>query len=271
VPDVGAHYGRGGFGEAILAALRAAGHDPDAIVVDDLAPVDQFHLRGRDATLELVALAGFEPGMRVLDVGGGIGGPARVLARERRCCVTVLDLTDEFCRVGADLTRRARLDGLVQFRHGDATAMPFDAAAFDGAWTQHATMNIADKTRLYAEIHRVVRPGGVFAFHDILAGPAQPIRFPVPWAREPALSHLSSPDEMRALLRAAGFRERIWRDETAAGHEWLRKRVAAGAGPPRPLGQHLLFGADTPLVFATLLRNFDEDRLRAVMAVLARP
>lgn len=270
-PHVGAFYGRGDVGEAILAALRTAGRDPDTLSVEDLAPVDQFHLRGREATLELAALAGVSAGARVLDVGGGLGGPARTLARERGCHVTVLDVTEEFCRVGADLTRRAGLAGRVEFRHGDATAMPFGAGAFDVAWSQHATMNIPDKTRLYGEILRVLHPHGTYAFHEVMAGPVQPTHFPVPWAHEEALSDLRTPDDTRRLLRDAGFVERAWRDESVVTREWLRRRLAAAAsGRQHPLGLHLLLGAAIGPMLRNVLINLEEARIRVVMAVWER-
>ena len=133
--------------------------------------------------MELARLAGITSGIRVLDVCGGLGGPARTLASEFDCAVEVLDLTQDFCRAGGVLTARTGLGGRVSFRHGDALEMPYpDDAAFDPAWTQHSSMNIADKGRLYAEIHRVLRPDGRLAMHEMLAGPVSPIHFPVPWA-----------------------------------------------------------------------------------------
>src|SRR5262249_41031485 len=152
---VAAHYGREGLLESILKALGSAGKDPERLAVDDLVLFDQFHLRGRDATLELFKLAGIGRGDRVLDVGGGIGGPARTLA-SAGCSVTVLDLTEEFCRTGAVLTERVGLASRVAFRHGSALAIPFNDAAFDAVWTQHSSMNIEDKEKLYGEIARVL-------------------------------------------------------------------------------------------------------------------
>lgn len=265
---VAGHYGRDGLGRAILAALHAAGKDIDALTPADLAPVDHFHSRGRDATLELARRAGIARGARVLDVGGGIGGAARLLAAERGCDVTVLDLTAEYCRAGEDLTRRVGLDGLVRFRHGDALAMPFEDAAFEVVWTQHSSMNVPDKTALYREIRRVLRPGGVLALHEIMAGPLQPPHFPVPWAREPAISHLEPPETVRAVLHELGFRERAWEDQSEATLAWIRQRQAAGPGGPVGLG--LLLGDDLPAMFVNFARNLAEERVRVVMAVLAR-
>ncbi|MGH7267659.1 MAG: class I SAM-dependent methyltransferase [Candidatus Rokuibacteriota bacterium] len=265
------HYGRLGLGDAILAGLVASGHDPDALTPDALAPVDQFHIRGKDATLELAGLAGLSAGTRVLDVGGGLGGAARTLAAELGCRVTVLDLTEEYCRVGEDLTRRAGLAERVSFRHGNALALPFPDASFDAAWTQHSSMNVPEKPRLYAEIARAVRPGGRVAIHEIMAGASAPVHFPVPWAREPATSFLSPTDAVRTLVRGAGLRELAWLDVSGPSLEWFRQRLAApgGSGPP-PLGFHLLLGADFGPMFRNMARNLEEDRIRVIQGVWER-
>jgi SAM-dependent methyltransferase len=265
---IATQYTRSGLGEAIVQALRASGKDPDAMTPGDLAPVDHFHTRGREATLELIRRAAIRRGARVLDVGGGLGGAARLLAAEHACRVTVLDLTAEYCRVGADLTRRVGLEARVDFRHGDALAMPFPAGAFEVVWTQHSSMNVPDKTALYREIRRVLAPGGTLALHEIMAGAHQPPHFPVPWAREAAISHLQPPEAVRDLLRGLGFRERDWEDQSAPTLAWLRERQAAGA--PGSLGMHLLLGADVPAMLGTLARNLVEDRVRVVMAVWER-
>lgn len=264
------HYGRPGLGPVILGALRAAGKNLGALTTEDLAPIDQFHTRGRDATLGLARLAGLSAGMTVLDVGGGLGGPARMLAKEVGCRVTVLDLTEEFCRVGSELTRRAGLAGRVEFRHGNALEMPFDEAAFDVVWTQHSSMNIEDKERLYREIRRVGRPGGRLAMHEIMAGAASPIHFPVPWARDPAWSFLRPAEDVRRLIAGLGFTEVLWRDESATALEWFRQRAAqAGAAPPA-LGLHLLLGADFGPMFRNQVGNLEEGRIAIVMAVWQR-
>ena len=263
---VAGHYGKEGLLESILEALGAAGKDVDRLTADDLTPVDQFHLRGRDATLELSRLAGLGRGERVLDVGGGIGGPARTLAAAGSA-VTVLDLTEEFCRTGAALTERVGLAGSVAFRHGSALAMPFEDAAFDVAWTQHSSMNIEDKERLYAEIARVVRSGGRLAIHEIMAGPEAPPYFPVPWAPVPAISFLRPPEAVRRLVQASGFRERAWRDVSEASLAWLRERLAA---PAPPLGLHLLLGAAAGEMLRNVARNIDERRITVIEGVFER-
>jgi SAM-dependent methyltransferase len=268
-----AHYGRADLGAVILEALRAAGHDPERLTPEALAPVDQFHTGGREGTLALARLAGVEGAMRVLDLGGGLGGPARTLAQTTGCHVTVVDLTEAYCRIGADLTRRCGLQDRVIFRHGDALATGLPDGAFDLVWTQHSSMNIPDKPGLYREIRRVLRPGGRFACHEILGGPAGlPPHFPVPWAREPGLSFLRPAPEIRDLIAAAGFVEVAWHDESAAALDWFRQRVAAAraAGGPPPLGLHRLLGPEFGAMMQNQVSNLEDGRIAVVKAVFDR-
>jgi SAM-dependent methyltransferase len=270
---VAQHYGGTDALEAILAGLRTAGKDPERLRADDLAPVDQFHARGKDATLDLAALAGIRADLHVLDIGGGFGGPARMLAERHGCRVTVLDVTEAYCRLGEELTRRTGLGHLVTFHHGDALAMPFADGTFDLAWTQHSTMNIEDKPGLYREIHRALRADGRLAMHEIVSGPShEPVLFPVPWSRELATNFVRSADEMRALIAAAGFRERAWRDTSEASIAWFRNRVAAAqrATAPAPLGLHLVFGPVFGPMFRNLLRNLEDGRIAVVEALWDR-
>ena len=269
----GEHYASDDLAVAILTALHKAGNDLDSITAQDLTPVDQLHTRGKDATLELAHLAGITPEMRVLDVGGGLGGPARTLATEIGCSVEVLDVTEEFCRAGEMLTIRTGLGDLVSFRHASALDMPHPDASFDAVWMQHSSMNIADKERLYAEIHRVLRPGGHLALHEIMAGPVAPIHFPVPWARGPEISFLRPPEEVRALIVSIGFDESAWVDDTASALRWFRERLAAAdaaSGELPPLGPHLVLGADLGQMFQNLARNLQEDRVVVVKGVFER-
>ncbi len=272
--SVGEHYAHDGIAPAILTALHEAGKDPDSITAQDLTPVDQLHSRGKDATLELARLAGMTPEMRVLDVGGGLGGPARTLATEIGCSVEVLDVTEEFCRAGDILTTRTGLGDLVTFRHASALDMPHPDASFDTVWMQHSSMNIADKERLYAEIHRVLRPAGHLALHEIMAGVVAPIHFPVPWARGPEISFLRPPEELRALITGIGFEESAWIDETASALQWFRERLAAAdaaSGELPPLGLHLVLGADLGQMFQNLARSLQENRVVVVQGVFERP
>lgn len=183
--DIQQHYTRPDLGSLILAALEKAGKDINRLAPADLAPVDEFHIRGRAATLELARAAGIDSTKQVLDVGSGVGGSSRCLAGEFGCRVTGIDLTDEYCRVAAMLSERIGLSALVSYRQGDALNLPFANDTFDVVWTEHAAMNIPNKPRLYREMYRVLKPGGTLAIYDILAGPSGPVLFPVPWARLP--------------------------------------------------------------------------------------
>jgi ubiquinone/menaquinone biosynthesis C-methylase UbiE len=263
---VSEYWGREGLGQAILDALAAAGKNLDALTVDDLAATDQFHGGGKRATVRLASLAGLSPGMRVLDVGGGLGGPARTLAVEFGCHVTVVDLTESYVRAAGLLTERLGLGDRVSHHVGNALELPFDDGGFDVVWTQNSGMNIADKEQLYAGFQRVMRSGGTLALQEPMAGPVQPPIFPVMWAREPAGSFLRAPAEMRTLVQRAGFEIRVWDDVTAetAG-------PGAGAAIPAHSVQRLVMGEALETIIRTGQRNREEGRIVMVQAVFARP
>lgn len=259
---ISTHYTREFLGDVILAALEKAGLDPEQLTPEQLAPIDQFHIRGRQATLELAAMAGLDASMHVLDVGSGIGGTSRCLATEFACRVTGIDLTEEYCRTATMLTARTGLGHLVDFRQGDATELPFDEQTFDLVWTEHVAMNIPDKTRLYREMHRVLKPGGLLAIYDVLAGPTGAVIYPVPWARTAETSFLLSPDELRTQLDDAGFTVKNWVDTTALAREWfvaLAERIRLHGFPS--LGFHLLMGEDFKLMAQNQGKNLQEGRI----------
>jgi len=272
--SVNEHYGLQDLGTAFIEALRAEGKDPDKLSYQDLTEADHFHSRGKEATLKLARMADLRSGQSVLDVGGGIGGPARVLAAEFDCVVTVLDLTEEYCRVGEMLTARTGLSDKVTFKVGNALDMPFPDASFDVVWTQHSSMNMVDKESLYSEAHRTLRPGGRLAIHEIMAGPEQPIHFPVPWASAQEISFLRPAAEMRALIAAAGFKEVAWTDVTQNTQEWIQQRfaAAAAAGPsgPSPLGTQILLGEKFGVAMKNISDNLAEGRVVVIEAVFDR-
>ena len=268
--SISQYYGQPDLGATILAALERAGKDIERLTRDDLAPFEEFHIRGRAATRELAAAAGLREGMAVLDVGSGIGGPARTLAAEFGCQVTGLDLTEEYCRAAEMLTARVGLGDKVTVRHGNALEMPFDDQTFDQVWMQHTWMNIENKERLFGEIRRLLRPGGRLALYEIFAGSVAPPHFPVPWADDPAISFLLPPEEARRLLGRAGFHELEWNDLTQPSMELFRQlRAAAGQGGPPPLGLHLIID-DFAEKAANVLRNLEEDRIVVAQAVYER-
>ncbi len=264
------HYARPHLEDFIFNALRGMGKDPEHFDYDDLGPVDQFHSMGKEATLALAELAQVQAGMRVLDIGGGLGGAARTLAAEYGCAVTVLDVTEEYCRVGELLTRRAGLADRVSFHHGDGLHTPFVEQRFDLVWTQHCTMNIEDKAQLYREIHRVLQPAGRLAMHEIMAGPAQPIHFPVPWATSAELSFLRPPASVQRLIEESGFENLEFRDITQTTHNWFLEHYRSIPECPPPLGLHLLVWRDFATVFGNVLRNVGEGRVAIVQGVFAK-
>ena len=265
-----AHYTRKDLGDVILEALVKAGKDVNHLTPEDLAPIDQFHIRGRTATLELARAAKLDAAMLVLDVGSGVGGTSRCLAREFGCRVTGIDLTDEYCRVAAMLAARTGLSHLVDYGQGDATRLPFDDQTFDVVWTEHVAMNIPDKTQLYREMHRVLKPGGTLAIYDVLTGPSGPVLFPVPWARTPDMSFLVSPDELRRLLEETEFTVTDWSDTTEEARAWfvtLAEKIRKEGFPS--LGFHLLLGGDFKAMAQNQGRNLQEGRI-VVAQIVAR-
>ncbi len=263
--DANAYWGRQGLERTILETLAATGKDVATLTIDDLALADQFHSGGKQSTLRLARQAELKPGMRVLDVGGGLGGSARTLAVEFGCQVTVVDLTESYVRTGEALTARLRLADQVQHRLGDALFLDMAAGKFDVVWTQNSGMNIADKERLYAGFARVLGPGGLLAIQEPMAGPMQPVIFPVMWAPDATTSFLRAPEKMRAMMEAAGFRVRAWGDVTAelAG-------PSTGAVVPAQAIQRIVMGAAVDAITRAGIRNRDEGRIVIVQAVLVR-
>jgi SAM-dependent methyltransferase len=270
--SIASHYTSEDALERIDRHLREQGIDPEHPTLEALAPYDNFHSRGLAATLDLIALADFPAGARVLDVGGGMGGPARVLADRSGAHVTVLDLTPAFVTQGRVLTERVGMRDRVDFEVGDGTAMPFADASFDGVWTQHSTMNIENKEALYAEIQRVLKPGGRLAMHEIMAGNGEPVDYPLPWAVSPEVSFLVGTTETRALIEASGFRLLVWEDDTdkslafqapSPGGE-LPERAA------RPAGQTILFGPAFQERIRSLGNNLRSGKLAVIQALFER-
>jgi SAM-dependent methyltransferase len=265
VAATNAYWGRTDLERAIDAALVAAGKDLAALTIDDLAPVDHFHGGGKPSTMRLARLAGLRQGMRVLDVGGGLGGPARTLATEFGCRVLVVDLTVSYVRTGERLTTRLGLSDRVSHRVADALALDVGAEPFDAIWTENSGMNIADKERLYAGFARLLPRGGLLALQEPMAGPAQPSIFPQMWARDATESFLRTPAEMHALIEAAGFRARAWDDVT-----FELPTPSTGASVPVHGIARIVMGDAIDDIMRAARRNRDEGRNVVVQAVFER-
>ena len=259
---VEAHYSQASPQDLAGAILSRLG--TQAPSVESLAPADEFHLRGLAATKEMAARLNLTPATRVIDVGSGLGGPARWLAATYGSQVTGIDLTEAFCIAAEALTARLGLSDRVTFHKGSALEMPFADAAFDVAWTQHVAMNIADKAGLYREIARVLRPGGRLALFDIMQGPGGDVTFPVPWARIPEISELVPPAQVRAWLEAAGLVVEHWQERTAEGLQFLYDKASE---PKPPVGFDAFLGDDVPLMLRNVTRSLEEGRIVVYEAI----
>ncbi len=269
---VARHYGSTGLLARIMAGLEASGVDPEHLQPDDLAPVDEFHIGGREATAHAVAKMNLEAGAQVLDVGCGIGGAARYIAAQAGCRVTGIDLTPEFIEVARRLTELTGLDGKIAFECASALDMPFEDGAFDAALTLHVAMNIPERAALYGEIARVVKPGATLCVYDVMKTGEDDLAYPVPWAETPATSHLTSAEEMRGLLDAAGFDFREVEDRSAFARAFFQKALAVAAaseGPP-PLGTHLILGASAPEKFRNVMNIIEAGHIAPVQMIATR-
>lgn len=242
---VARHYTLESLEQAILGALAAAGKDPARLTPADLAPVDEFHIGGRQATIELADQLALGPGQHFFDLGSGLGGASRYFAHKRACRVTGIDLTEEYVRTAKSLAARIGLGGQVSYRQGSALDLPFPPGTFDGAYMLHVGMNIEDKAKLFSEVRRVLRPGTVFAVYDVMReGGKGDLIFPVPWATSPETSFVESAAAYRSLLESAGFEIQGIRSRREFAIEFfrnMRAQATQGGGPP-PLGLHILMG-----------------------------
>lgn len=230
--QISAHYGAFGQRAPILTALAKRGIDTSKVTPDDLAPFDQFHTGGPPATKEMAAALAPKTSDHVLDVGSGLGGPARMLSALKGCRVTGIDLAPHFVENANFFTAMTKQEALVSCVQGSATAMPFEDASFDGAWHLHMCMNVPDKTAMYAEIFRVLKPGAKFVLHDPFKTAAAQVIYPVPWAETDATSFLWTPEELRAGLTVAGFKIVSEHDTTAEGLAFYENLDAARKTPP---------------------------------------
>jgi sarcosine/dimethylglycine N-methyltransferase len=214
------HYRATGLAGRLKAALAAFGPEDRRLAPEQLGMLDQFHTRGLAATAELARLAAITSDDSVLDVGSGIGGPARFLAATCGCRVSGVDLSEPFVDAARYLTERTGQEEQVSFQTGSALALPFAGGRFDVVLLQHVAMNIADRAGLYREVRRVLRPGGRFATYDVVSNSGE-VEYPVPWARTPATSFLRTAASTREAIEAAGFRTLVWQDDTLAAKEWV--------------------------------------------------
>lgn len=267
------HYTRGNLVDAIAAGVRAMGKTTANVTLDDLAPVDEFHIGGRTATADFLDQLSLIPGSVVLDVGCGLGGAARFAGSHYGCKVTGIDLTAEFIEAGQELCRWVGLDDEVSLHRGSALDMPFEDQSVDAAYMLHVGMNIADKSRLATEVFRVLKPGGTFGIYDVMKVGEGDLQYPVPWAETPEANAIASPDGYKAALEGAGFSvgsERNRREFALAFFEDQRARLMAAGGPP-PLGLHVLMGESRKEKVANMIANISAGVIAPVELIARRP
>lgn len=256
----------------IIDGLNNIGKDPATVTLDDLQPVDEFHIRGDTATKELIGLAGFTPAMHVLDVGCGVGGSTRRLSHHTGCRVTGVDLSDEYIDAAERLTHLLGMQERVRFHACSALELPFVDNSFDGAWSIQMNMNVEDKLGWLRELYRVLKPGGRAVLYEVCGHRNTPVHFPVPWAQDSSMSFLVPPDAFRDVITAAGFAIEAWNDKTELAQRAFAHMTEPQGEPELPeLGVHLLVGDDILTKAYNLHRNLDEERVSLVETVAVRP
>jgi SAM-dependent methyltransferase len=266
ITKVREHYSATGLTDRIKSALATITPESQALTVAQLAPLDQFHTRGILATAELARAAWIDPSTRVLDLGCGLGGPARYLAATFECKVRGIDLSPAFIDAATYLTARCGLSDRVSFQVGDALNLPFDDTSFDAVFLQHVAMNIEDRTALYAGVHRILAPGGRLAIYDLVLRDSDVV-YPAPWACDASASFLLTESDTRTAIEEAGYKVVLWRDDTQMALEWF---TTIGAQPQSGPNLKLVMGPDFPVMTGNLARNLRENRLGVLSAVLTR-
>lgn len=256
----------------IINGLNEIGTDLSQVTLDDLQPVDEFHIRGDTATKELIKLANFTPEMHILDVGCGVGGSTRRLSHETGCCVTGIDLSDEYIDAAERLTQLLNMQERVKFHATSALDLPFDDNTFDGAWSIQMNMNVEDKLGWLKEVYRVIKPGGRAVLYEVCGHRNTPIHFPVPWAQDSSMSFLVPPESFREVITSAGFEIEVWNDKTDLAQKAFASMTEPKGEPDLPeLGVHLLVGNDIRTKAYNLHRNLDEERVSLIETVAAKP
>ena len=266
------HWGRGDVYGLIVSALNKMSKPLDSLTVEDLAPVDHFHARGFPATVELADRLPLKAGQHIVDIGCGLGGPARYLAKRFQCNVSGVDITEPFVEAANNLTALLRMERQVHIEHGDGQHLPYADSTFDGAFTQHVTMNVADRLAFFAEAYRVLKPGAFFALTEHGLGEKGDPHYPVPWSMDGSGAYLVTPSETRALLQRAGFIDIRMEDtgaKYAAGYKAAIEKAQKGELPP--LGVHLLMGETAPQKTRNALRNIEEGRTHPIQVICRKP
>ncbi len=269
--SVDSHYGVGGIMEMIEAGLISAGKNLHSLSVDDLAPIDGFHTRGRTSTLEVAQLTDIKSADLILDVGCGLGGTVRYLANRYQCHVTGIDLTNEYISVGKKLNKLVNMDHKVELRQASALEIPFEDACFDIVWTEHAQMNIADKNQFYSEVARVLKPGGRLLFHDVFRGKGGKPVYPVPWAEDESISALITEESAQSTMENSGLHVAQWIVKTRESVDFFKTvSTSIEANGPPPIGIHLLMGDNAKEKLSNQARNLNEGRVSVALGMACK-
>jgi ubiquinone/menaquinone biosynthesis C-methylase UbiE len=265
------YYSPNNLYNKIVEGLNNLGKDLSKVTLDDLQPVDEFHIRGDIATKELIKLANFTPDMHILDLGCGVGGSTRRLSDETGCHVTGIDLSDEYIDAAERLTQLLNMQDRVNFNACSALDLPFDDNTFDGAWSIQMNMNVEDKLGWLNEMSRVLKPGARAVLYEVCGNKNTPLHFPVPWAQDSSMSFLIRQQSFRDLIASTGLKIEVWNDKTNLAQKAFARMIEPKGEPALPeLGLHLLIGDDIKTKAYNMRRNLDQERISLIETLVVK-